>query len=134
MSVTTYDPASYELAEHFLQDEPCRKDPELYKKHCHSLALDIQQAVEDWFYEDTLARPQRSSPAIGKERSMSEPDNLTKDYPQEFLELWDGCSHLDCLLGCRIGLENGYCVRLEKAFAEFNAAAPANSPAIQGGE
>jgi len=58
---------------------------------------------------------------------MSDPDNLTKEYPLEFLELWDGCSHLDCLPGCRIGLENGYCVRLEKAFAEFNAAAPTNS-------
>lgn len=46
---TTYDPASYDLAEHFLQDEPCRKDPELYKRHCDDLAKYIQQAVEDWF-------------------------------------------------------------------------------------
>lgn len=49
MSVKTYDPACYELAEHFLQDDAT--DPELFKKHCHSLALEIQQAVEDWTYE-----------------------------------------------------------------------------------
>lgn len=46
---TTYDPACYELAEHFMRDEPCRNDPELFKKNCDSLAKDIQQAVEDWF-------------------------------------------------------------------------------------
>ena len=46
----TYDPASYELAEHFLKDEPCHDDPELFKKHCHSLALEIQRTVEDWCY------------------------------------------------------------------------------------
>lgn len=49
MAVTTYDPASYELAEHFLQDEPCRKDKALYEKHADSLAKAIQSAVEDWF-------------------------------------------------------------------------------------
>lgn len=57
---------------------------------------------------------------------MSQPNNLTIPYPQEFLEIWDGCGHLDCLPDCRIGLENGYCARIEKAFAEFNAAAPAS--------
>lgn len=49
MTVKTYDPASYDLAEHFLQDEPCRNDPVLYKQHCDDLAKTIQQAVEDWF-------------------------------------------------------------------------------------
>lgn len=52
--VKTCDPASYALAEHFLQDEPCRNDPELFKTHCMSMALEIQQAVEDWFYEDGM--------------------------------------------------------------------------------
>lgn len=47
--VKTYDQASYDLAEHFMQDEPCRADPELYKRHCDSLAKHIQQAIEDWF-------------------------------------------------------------------------------------
>lgn len=47
--VNTYDAKSYELAEHFLQDEPCRDEPDLYKRNCHTLALAIQQAVEDWF-------------------------------------------------------------------------------------
>lgn len=45
----TYDIWCYDLAGHFLQDEPCRKDPELYQRHLTSLALHIQQAVEDWF-------------------------------------------------------------------------------------
>jgi len=45
----TYDPACYDLAEHFMQDEPCRNDPELYKKYCDSLAKDIQSIVESWF-------------------------------------------------------------------------------------
>ncbi len=48
--VKTYDPACYDLAEYFLQDEPCSDDPALFKKHCHSLAIEIQQAVEDWCY------------------------------------------------------------------------------------
>jgi len=47
--IKTYDVKSYELAEHFLQHEPCRDDPALYKSHCDSLAKAIQQAVEDWF-------------------------------------------------------------------------------------
>lgn len=59
----TYDPACYELAEHFLQDEPCRSDPELYKKHCHSLALEIQQTVEDWFFKPEAIPPDAEHPA-----------------------------------------------------------------------
>jgi hypothetical protein len=47
MAVKTYDPASYDLAEHFLQDIP-----HLWTKdRVHRLALDIQLAVED-FIED----------------------------------------------------------------------------------
>ena len=49
MTVKTYDPASYELAEHFLQDEPCRKAKALYEKHADNLAKAIQTAIEDWF-------------------------------------------------------------------------------------
>jgi hypothetical protein len=44
-----YDPACQELAEHFLQDEPCRNDPALFKRQSVELARHIQQAVEDWF-------------------------------------------------------------------------------------
>jgi hypothetical protein len=44
-----YDPKAYELAEHYLQDEPCRRDAALYKDHCISLAQHIQRAVEAWF-------------------------------------------------------------------------------------
>ena len=56
MGVKTYDPASYALAEHFLQHEPCTTDdPELYKKYCHQLALEIQQTVEDWFFVEFMA-------------------------------------------------------------------------------
>ncbi len=43
--VKTYDPASYDLAVHFLQDEPLINDEE----HKVELARHIQQAVEDWF-------------------------------------------------------------------------------------
>jgi hypothetical protein len=51
MTVKTYDPKCRELAEHFLCDEPCRDDPQMYQQHCHALALTIQQVVEDWAYE-----------------------------------------------------------------------------------
>lgn len=47
--VKTYDPACFDLAQHFLADEPCRNDPKLYERHRHTLSLAIQQAVEDWF-------------------------------------------------------------------------------------
>lgn len=43
--VKTYDPASYDLAEHFLQEE---KSETSYKARCHELALAIQQTVEDF--------------------------------------------------------------------------------------
>lgn len=46
----TYDPACYELAEHFLKDEPFGNPNETsYEQACHDLALTIQKAVEDWF-------------------------------------------------------------------------------------
>ncbi len=69
MTVKTYDPSSYELAEHFLQDESGSDDQTIYKKRCHDLALEIQQAVEDWFFMNgdddgglPTARPQRGGP------------------------------------------------------------------------
>lgn len=43
--VKTYDPKSYELAEHFLQDEPNLDCADAR----HNLALTIQAAIEDWF-------------------------------------------------------------------------------------
>jgi hypothetical protein len=46
----TYDTKSFELAEHFLSDDPSIKDPELHKMLCHKLAIEIQEAVEDWFW------------------------------------------------------------------------------------
>lgn len=63
----TYDPACYDLAEHFLQDEPCKKDPALYERHADDLAKTIQQAIEDWFLspgdglQTTLSLPSLSS-------------------------------------------------------------------------
>ncbi len=50
--VKTYDPACHGLAAWFLQDEPCAKDRALFAKHCHSLALTIQEAIEDWHYKE----------------------------------------------------------------------------------
>lgn len=44
MTVKTYDEKSYELAEHFLADEPSLDTLD----KVHHLALHIQQAVEDW--------------------------------------------------------------------------------------
>ena len=49
MSKKTYDPACYELAEHFLKDEPISEHSTPYEQACHDLALTIQQAIEDWF-------------------------------------------------------------------------------------
>lgn len=66
MSVRTYDQKCYQLAAEFLEDEPCRDDPKLFEAHCHSLALTIQQAIEDWFFmpdETSLAsRTQGNTP------------------------------------------------------------------------
>jgi predicted NAD-dependent protein-ADP-ribosyltransferase YbiA (DUF1768 family) len=62
MTVKNYDPASYELAEHFLQDEKAlvanvQDDPARavekaaeHSKNCDRLARHIQDAVEDWFF------------------------------------------------------------------------------------
>lgn len=45
-----FDQKSYDLAVHFLQDEPQRiADPEKLKAHASSLAQHIQTAIEDWF-------------------------------------------------------------------------------------
>ena len=53
MAVKTYNSKSYELAEHFMQDdERSRNDPDLRKRSTHELALAIQAAVEDWFFEE----------------------------------------------------------------------------------
>lgn len=49
-------------------------------------------------------------------------NNLTGKYPSDFMKLWGGCSHLDCLPQCTIGLEMGYCERLEQAFNEYQEA------------
>jgi hypothetical protein len=43
--VKSYDSKSFELAEHFLHDE---RGAANYKDRCHWLALEIQQAVEDF--------------------------------------------------------------------------------------
>lgn len=50
MAVKTYDTKSYELAEYFYDGDPTAR-AELRDMMVHSLALEIQQAVEDW-YED----------------------------------------------------------------------------------
>jgi hypothetical protein len=52
MTVKTYDPKCHGLAAFVLQDEPCAADPVEFAKHCHSLALAIQETIEDWRYEE----------------------------------------------------------------------------------
>ena len=47
--VKTYDPASLDCAEHFMQDRPRGMTPDDVKTFTHDLARHIQQAVEDWF-------------------------------------------------------------------------------------
>lgn len=54
----SYDPACYELAEHFLRDEPISEHSTPYEQACHDLALTIQQAVEDWFIVPVSAPPE----------------------------------------------------------------------------
>lgn len=55
----------------------------------------------------------------------AEPDNLTIEYPPDFIsEVWDGCSHLDCLPACWHSMEGGYCVRLAIAFAKYQTGRP----------
>lgn len=48
-------------------------------------------------------------------------DNLTMEYPADFLAIWDGCADKDCLPQCTIGLEGGFCERLMRAFSEYQA-------------
>jgi hypothetical protein len=48
VTTRTCDPAVYALAEHILGDGHTRVDPELFEKHCMSLALALQQCAEDW--------------------------------------------------------------------------------------
>jgi hypothetical protein len=48
--IKSYDPACYQLAEHFLQDGPISTAPATYRAACDDLAKTVQQAVEDWFY------------------------------------------------------------------------------------
>ena len=51
MAVTTYDSKSYELAEHFLADDPvARTDQTKHVRLVHELAIEIQTAVEDWLW------------------------------------------------------------------------------------
>ncbi len=50
MSVTTYDTESYELAKHFLNDDPrwLKLNTHDRERTLDELARDIQQAVEDY--------------------------------------------------------------------------------------
>ena len=59
--VKSYDPASYELAVHFLQDELINDE-----EHRVELARTIQQAVEDYFWPAPSAE---TSPMV--ERAMT---------------------------------------------------------------
>jgi hypothetical protein len=49
-SEPTYDTHSWDLAEFFLTDEPAfiLANGELRRKWTHELAIDIQQAIENW--------------------------------------------------------------------------------------
>jgi hypothetical protein len=47
VTVTLYDPRCHELAEHFLGDDERTSEAD-HERRIQSLALAIQQAVEDW--------------------------------------------------------------------------------------
>lgn len=84
--VKTYDPASYALAEHFLQDEPCRSDPVLYEKHCDDLARTIQQAVEDWFIVPDAGIVHLEPPTPDQEEYLQRIADATGKYdPNEII-------------------------------------------------
>ena len=57
MTAKTFDRACYELAAKFLRDEPCAFNPFTFEKHCNSLAGEIQQTIEDWFYDERAEAP-----------------------------------------------------------------------------
>lgn len=59
MTARTYDPACHGLAAFFLRHEPCAADPVLFAKHCDSMAREIQQTIEDWFYDERAEAPAR---------------------------------------------------------------------------
>jgi len=44
-----YDQKCYELAEHFLRDDPISADPKKLKLYAGDLARIIQHSIEDWF-------------------------------------------------------------------------------------
>lgn len=53
--VTTCDPQSYALAEHFLQDDDVADlTPAQVNDRTLSLALAIQQAVEEWIEDEAV--------------------------------------------------------------------------------
>lgn len=52
--VTFFDPKSYELAEHFLKEDAADLTPAQQEQRTQSLALAIQQAVEDWMEDDAV--------------------------------------------------------------------------------
>ena len=52
--VTLYDPRCHDLAEHFLGDDDV--PPVENEQRMQSLALAIQQAVEDWIGNEEAAR------------------------------------------------------------------------------
>jgi len=69
MTVKTYDSQSYYLAAHFLQDDPCFGNPALFKERCHELALQIQQAAEDYLADDRPSQHQNSAAPERKQRT-----------------------------------------------------------------
>lgn len=49
---------------------------------------------------------------------MAERDgNLYRDYPDEFMEAWEGCAHRDCLPKCNTN--DGHCERLKISYDEW---------------
>ncbi len=64
MTIKSYDEKSYELAEHFLADEPALNTG----SNAHQLALCIQEAVEDWFESKRRESTEESDEGVRSQR------------------------------------------------------------------
>lgn len=72
-------------------------------------------------YEGLADMAKRRKP---KAKTKPRPGNLARNYPLDFLRLWDGCWKKDCLPQCRgSSPETAYCERLEREFADYQDAA-----------
>lgn len=79
----TWDPASQELAEHFLQDELKTWTADRYMDRVRSLSRSIQQAVEDWFADDYESAQLSKLTRSEKEQGLADRGTDTREEYEE---------------------------------------------------